>query len=91
MRMHRHHLMSKTLKFHCAFTDILFSRDYEVSTLQLQVLIIRPVTLKKSGGKSRALRIARIARQIHEGTYYVPGRDIAAKLILQEAVYCCLT
>ncbi len=32
----------------------------------------------------RDLRIAHIARQVKEGTYYVSGREIAVKFLLHE-------
>jgi hypothetical protein len=33
---------------------------------------------------ARALRVARIARQVREGTYYASGREIALKFLLRE-------
>jgi len=62
-----------------------------VNALQIQPLAIKPIVSKAESDKARALRIARIARQVREGTYYVSGRDIAAKLIVREAAFSCST
>ncbi len=58
--------------------------------LQTQT-VIRIVSNKTESDKARALHIARITREVREGTYYVSGRHIAAKLIIRETVYCCST
>jgi len=57
----------------------------------LQIQPVKQIFPKTESEKARALRMARIARQVREGTYYVSGRDIAAKLIIREAVFCCST
>jgi len=60
-----------------------------VNALQNRPLPIKRIVPKAESEKARALRVARIARQVREGTYYVSGRDIAVKFLLREQAALC--